>query len=150
VAELSASYPQKSFDSEDEARAWSRKVRLLLLEYPASIVSLVADPRIGVVAKARWLPSPAEVREFCERLLGQKAEALAWEQAKAAPPPEPQDPEDERERNADMLRQLSHSIREAAKATQRANSKLEVRQVHDPKVLLDSLDNLDEMRTGKA
>lgn len=41
-------------------------VAATLAEYGPEVVEYVTDPRTGLPAKLKWLPSVAEVREACE------------------------------------------------------------------------------------
>jgi hypothetical protein len=41
-------------------------VAATLADYPPDVIEYVTDPRTGLPAKCKWLPSVAEVREACE------------------------------------------------------------------------------------
>lgn len=44
-------------------------VAAILARYPQSIAACVANPSVGLPSRSKWLPSVAEVREDCERLM---------------------------------------------------------------------------------
>lgn len=44
-------------------------VAAVLARYPQSVASCVANPSVGLPSRSKWLPSVAEVREDCERLM---------------------------------------------------------------------------------
>lgn len=41
----------------------------VLSEYPEAVVLRVTDPRTGLPGRAQWLPTVAEVKQECERLM---------------------------------------------------------------------------------
>ena len=50
-----------------------------LAEYPKEVIEYITDPRTGLPAKLKWLPTVAEVREACEehrKFLKARAELL--------------------------------------------------------------------------
>lgn len=55
-------------------------VAATLAEYAQEVIEYVTDPRTGLPAKLKWLPSVAEVREACEdhsKYLKARAQLLA-------------------------------------------------------------------------
>lgn len=59
-------------------------VATVLLGYPPDIVVSVTDPGTGLPSKLQWLPSVAEVKAECERLMALR---YAPEKPKALPEP---------------------------------------------------------------
>lgn len=43
-----------------------RAVTSVLSEYPSEVIKDVCDPRIGLPAKSKWLPTVSEVKDACE------------------------------------------------------------------------------------
>lgn len=43
-----------------------RAVTSVLAEYPSEVIRDVCDPRFGLPAKSKWLPTVSEVKEACE------------------------------------------------------------------------------------
>jgi hypothetical protein len=50
-----------------DPETFSAVMTATLAEYPESVVAKVTDPLRGVPSKVRFLPSIAEVREFCDK-----------------------------------------------------------------------------------
>lgn len=52
-------------DANDPA-VYTAAIAATLAEFPAEVIEWVTDPRTGIPARSKWLPSVAEVREACE------------------------------------------------------------------------------------
>lgn len=52
-------------DAQDPA-TYVAGVAAVLSEYPVEIVDYVCDPRTGIARKLKWLPTIAEIVEFCD------------------------------------------------------------------------------------
>ncbi len=50
----------------NDPETYTMAVAATLADYPAEVIQHVTDPRTGLPAKCKWLPSVAEVREACE------------------------------------------------------------------------------------
>lgn len=50
----------------NDPEIYTMAVAATLAEYEPEVVEYVTDPRTGLPAKLKWLPSVAEVREACE------------------------------------------------------------------------------------
>lgn len=50
----------------NDPEIYTAAVAATLAEYSQEVVEYVTDPRTGLPAKLKWLPSVAEVREACE------------------------------------------------------------------------------------
>lgn len=51
----------------NDPEVYTMAVAATLAEYTAEVIDYVCDPRTGLPAKLKWLPTVAEVREECER-----------------------------------------------------------------------------------
>lgn len=51
----------------------------VLSEYPEDVVAVACDPRTGIARRSKWLPTIAEVSEFCEELMRPRREHEAWQ-----------------------------------------------------------------------
>jgi hypothetical protein len=59
----------------NDADVLAAAVAATLAEFPADVIEYVTDPRTGLPATSKWIPSVFEVREACEKRL----EAMATE-----------------------------------------------------------------------
>jgi hypothetical protein len=59
-------------DAHDPAM-YAAAVAAVLSTYPQSVVEYVSDPRTGIAGICKWLPSVAEIREFCDNQIGRQA-----------------------------------------------------------------------------
>ena len=50
----------------NDPETYTMAVAATLADYPPEVIQHVTDPRTGLPAKCKWLPSVAEVREACE------------------------------------------------------------------------------------
>jgi hypothetical protein len=50
----------------NDPETYTMAIAATLAEYPSEVMQHVTDPRTGLPAKCKWLPSVAEVREACE------------------------------------------------------------------------------------
>ena len=50
----------------NDPETYTMAIAATLAEYPAEVIQHVTDPRTGLPAKLKFLPSVAEVREACE------------------------------------------------------------------------------------
>src|SRR5690348_11532372 len=71
---------------------YTAAIAAVLSEYPTDIIRRATDPRTGIAGKSKWLPSVAEVRDFCEAEYApvrrqQERERLAEERKRMLPPP---------------------------------------------------------------
>lgn len=131
---------------------------------PLPALEAMAHPRTGLTRRLKWLPSVNEVMDFLE---GWQRKFSVTEGAPLQPEykekfydrngrelkghvyQEPITPE-ERAAHADKLAALANTLREAARSTQRASSKLEPpKQIQDPKALMASLANLEATKGEK-
>ena len=51
----------------NDPEVYTMAIAATLAEYPAEVVEYVTDPRTGMPAKCKFLPTVAELREECER-----------------------------------------------------------------------------------
>jgi hypothetical protein len=51
----------------------------VLSDYPIDIVAAVTDPRTGIPAKLKWLPTIAEIKTACEDIAGPRRRMAEWE-----------------------------------------------------------------------
>jgi hypothetical protein len=51
----------------------------VLSDYPLDIVAAVTDPRTGIPAKLKWLPTIAEIKTACEDIAGPRRRMAEWE-----------------------------------------------------------------------
>jgi hypothetical protein len=51
----------------------------VLSDYPLDIVTAVTDPRTGIPAKLKWLPTIAEIKTACEDIAGPRRRMAEWE-----------------------------------------------------------------------
>ena len=58
-------------------------IAAVLERYPARVVEEVSDPRTGIAGRSNWLPTVAEVRTECERLMA-PSPAERWAAVEAA------------------------------------------------------------------
>jgi hypothetical protein len=126
---------------------------------PLPILREMVRPKTGLLGQSKWLPAVGDVVDWIEayqrKFKVTTGEPLSFREEKFYDRDgkliegktwvEPQTKEG-REAHAKRLDALSASIRAATRATQRANSKLEVLQVHDTGALLEALNNLEAMR----
>lgn len=90
----------RSGDSSDPD-TYIRAVTAVFGEYPIEVVRRVCDPRAGLAAKSKWLPTIFEIKESCEDemrpiLRRMHEEKLASERRKAlSGPPQPRPSYDE-------------------------------------------------------
>ena len=52
-------------DANDPA-IYSGAVIAVLSDYPIDVVAACVDPRTGLPAQSKWLPTVAEIKDFCE------------------------------------------------------------------------------------
>lgn len=50
----------------NDPEIYTMAVAATLAEYSPEVIEFVTDPRTGLPAKLKWLPTVAEVREACE------------------------------------------------------------------------------------
>jgi hypothetical protein len=62
AAMLSACYRK---DEANNPEMYGAALQAVLGEYPPDVVEFVTDPRTGIAARLKWLPSIAEVHEAC-------------------------------------------------------------------------------------
>lgn len=51
-------------------------IAAMLTCFPSDIVHQITDPKIGVASKSKFLPSVAEIREACEKIVSSRQAAL--------------------------------------------------------------------------
>ena len=51
----------------------------VLIHYPLDVAELAADPFKGIPSQQPWMPTPYDVKQFCEAQLRPRREAAAWE-----------------------------------------------------------------------
>lgn len=76
---------------------YARAVVAVLTSYPENIVSAVCDPRGGLPAKSKFLPTVYEIREACERRMSPILDDARRQRIRAendADRPAPVSPED--------------------------------------------------------
>lgn len=71
-------------DEATDAQVYGQAVQMVLSDYPASVVFRVTDPRLGISAKIKWLPSIAEIKEACEAEMKPLRDAEDRERRRAA------------------------------------------------------------------
>lgn len=63
-----------------DPEVYTLAVEATLAQYPEHIIRQVADPRTGLPASAKFLPTVSEIRAACETLEGQEARAIERQQ----------------------------------------------------------------------
>jgi hypothetical protein len=53
-------------DEAHDPTMYSAAIASILAGYPRSVVERATDPRTGIASESKFLPSVAEVREFCD------------------------------------------------------------------------------------
>ena len=53
-------------DEAHDPEMYAAAIAAILGDYPQQVVDRVTDPRTGIASESKWLPSVAEVREFCD------------------------------------------------------------------------------------
>lgn len=53
-------------DETHDPETYAAAVGAILSEYPKNIIDLSSDPRSGIASKQKFLPTIAEIREFCD------------------------------------------------------------------------------------
>jgi hypothetical protein len=71
---------------------YAAAIAAVLSEYPPEIIRRATDPRHGIASQSKWLPTVAEVKEFCESEFApvrrqQERDRLAEMRARMLPPP---------------------------------------------------------------
>jgi hypothetical protein len=56
----------------------------VLSDYPLNVVTAVTDPRTGIPAKLKWLPTIAEIKTACEDIVGPRRRMAEWEERSRA------------------------------------------------------------------
>lgn len=67
----------------NEPEIYSGGVIAVLSEYPAEVVRKVVDPRRGLPARCKWLPSIAEIKEALEAEMAPIRRQREWEASEA-------------------------------------------------------------------
>jgi hypothetical protein len=76
VGIIVASCVKSSDVDETEITIRIRQLQRLLRNYPLSIVEDITDPFSGIVGRQKFIPVPAELKAFADRLLHIKADRL--------------------------------------------------------------------------
>ena len=67
-------------DANDPA-IYSGAIIAVLSDYPLDVVAACVDPRTGLPAQSKWLPTVAEIKDFCEaRMRPRRMEMQARQQ----------------------------------------------------------------------
>jgi hypothetical protein len=53
-------------DEAHDPEIYAAAIAATLSDYPCAVVDRATDPRTGIASECKWLPSVAEVREFCD------------------------------------------------------------------------------------
>jgi hypothetical protein len=56
-------------DANDPA-IYSGAIIAVLSDYPVDVVASCVDPRTGLPSQSKWLPTVAEIKDFCEVAMG--------------------------------------------------------------------------------
>ena len=51
----------------------------VLIHYPLDVAELAADPFKGIPSQQPWMPTPYDVKQFCDRMVRPRREAAAWD-----------------------------------------------------------------------
>jgi len=62
-----------------DPRAFMTAVVAVMMHYPLDVAEQAADPYFGLPALQQWMPTPYDVKQFCDRMVRPRREAAAWE-----------------------------------------------------------------------
>lgn len=66
-----------------DPKVYITAVIAVLSAYPQDIIDEAVDPRCGIPGKIKWLPTIAEVKDFCEELAAPRRRAAEWDKRSA-------------------------------------------------------------------
>lgn len=59
----------------NDPETYTRAIVLVFSAFPEDIMRMVCDPRSGLPSRVNWLPTPKEVRDACEAIMGPRRRA---------------------------------------------------------------------------
>lgn len=59
----------------NDPEIYTRAIVVAFSDYPEDVMQMVCDPRSGLPSKVNWLPTPKEVRDACEAIMGPRRRA---------------------------------------------------------------------------
>jgi hypothetical protein len=62
-----------------DPRAFMTAVVAVMMHYPLDVAEQAADPYFGLPALQQWMPTPYDVKQFCDRMARPRREAAAWD-----------------------------------------------------------------------
>lgn len=68
IAILIAAYPSADAKEKEAMAPFLKMVEQMLAPYPEQVLGELVNPRTGIIASARFFPSIAELKQFCDRL----------------------------------------------------------------------------------
>jgi hypothetical protein len=145
-------YPGQQWADEKVAKHFMRKLSDCLAGVDLDVLTAMVDPKSGLVANSKKLPTIAEVHHWIENRMSPKYSRIGWyldeiKRLEDSDEPEVVSPE-ERARRADMLKRASAAIKDAAyrKAPLKPIQAQEGPELNEARMA--ALRNLETMRRG--
>jgi hypothetical protein len=149
---LIACYPSQRAQDPQAEKVYQRQMIELMMGADVDVLAVLLNPKQGLVARLKWLPTLAEVSDFIEEKMEPKRSRIGWyldEIAVLEREAEPDVPEEERRRNLQMLKDVSQLIKDTANATRRASPPMQAWQATEEEAIkgrAEGLKSLDAMR----